>query len=214
MQLGTVSDTVGRLLLPWMPAARAPAVDSSSNPSLRAAPQPPTNERGARGQALVETALVLPILLLILTGIMQFGILLSGQVALVNGVREAARFGSVLQTASAGAATADAAQVTTRLRSVLQGGMPAYQAARLTASTVCYVSYQNPGSSPPTYSVRITVSATYNHALFVPIIAQILDPIDGSFNGGFTLHASERFRVENVPLPTNVLPTPIGSAGC
>jgi Flp pilus assembly protein TadG len=197
-----------------MAAAPATAPDSSCRTSQRAVPQAASGKPGRRGQALVETALVLPILLLILTGIMQFGILLSGQVALVNGVREAARFGSVLQTASAGAATTDAAQVDTRLRSVLQGGMPAYQAARLTASTVCYVSYQNPGSNPPTWSVRITVSATYNHALFVPIIAQILDPIDGSFNGGFTLHASERFRVENVPLPSNMLPTPTGSAGC
>jgi Flp pilus assembly protein TadG len=197
-----------------MPAARTPPRDSSSSTSRRAAAGVPTTKSGWRGQALVETALVLPLLLLIVTGIMQFGILLSGQVALVNGVREAARFGSVLQTASAGAATTDAGQVTTRLRSVLQGGMPAYQATRLTASTVCYVSYQNPGSNPPTWSVRITVSATYNHALFVPIIAQILDPIDGSFNGGFTLHASERFRVENVPLPSNVLPTSTGSAGC
>jgi Flp pilus assembly protein TadG len=197
-----------------MPAARAPAPKPSSRTSRRAAPQATSAKLGRRGQALVETALVLPLLLLIVTGIMQFGILLSGQVALVNGVREAARFGSVLQTASPGAATTDAAQVDARLRSVLQGGMPAYQAARLTASTVCYVSYQNPGSNPPTYSVRITVSATYNHALFVPIIAQILDPIDGSFNGGFTLHASERFRVENVPLPSNVLPTSTGSVGC
>ena len=153
------------------------------------------------GQGLVEMALVLPLLLLILTGIMQFGVLLSGQVALVNGVREAARYGSVAQTASSGAATTAGVSVANRLKAVLQEGMPGYQVSRLTAWSVCYEFYQNPGtSSPSTHSVRLTVSATYNHALFVPIVAQILDPLDGSFNGGFRLHASEAFRVENPPL--------------
>jgi Flp pilus assembly protein TadG len=162
--------------------------------------------RSYRGQALVEMALVLPLLLLILTGILQFGVLLSGQVALVNGVREAARYGSVLQTASTSAATTNGTSVNTYLRnSVLPGGMPGFQLSRLTASSVCYVSYQNPGSSPPTYSVKITVSATYNHVLFVPIIAQIIDAIDGAADGGFRLSASERFRVENLPLTTNVI---------
>jgi Flp pilus assembly protein TadG len=155
------------------------------------------------GQALVEMAIILPLLLLILTGIMQFGVLLSGQIALVNGVREAARYGSVLQTASPGAATSAGAQVGAQLESVLQGGMPGYQASRLITWSVCYQSYSNPGSSPQSWSVRLTVSATYNHPLFVPIVAQILDPIDGAFNGGFILHASEQFRVENPPLPNN-----------
>jgi hypothetical protein len=151
-------------------------------------------------------ALVLPLLLLILTGIMQFGVLLSGQIALVNGVREAARYGSVLQTASTAAATTNGASVKTYLRtSVLPAGVPGFQPARLTASSVCYISYLNPGSSPATYSVKITVSATYNHALFVPIIAQIIDALDGSADGGFRLSASERFRVENLPLTTNVI---------
>jgi hypothetical protein len=162
-------------------------------------------QQNERGQALVEMAIILPLLLLILTGIMQFGVLLSGQIALVNGVREAARFGSVLQTASPSAATAAGVQVQLQLESVLDGGMPGYQTARLTDWSVCYESYQNPGSSPPSYSVRLTVSATYHHPLFVPIVAQILDGIDGSFDDGFTLDASEQFRVENPPLTSDVL---------
>jgi Flp pilus assembly protein TadG len=162
-----------------------------------------------RGQGLVEMALILPLLLLLVTGILQFGVLLSGQIALVNGVREAARYGSVLQTASPGAVPGAAASVKGQLTTVLAAGLPGYQAARLTASSVCYVSYANPNSNPTTYSVQITVSATYKHGLFVPIISQILDPIDGSFDGGFTLSASERFRVENPPLTINVLPTQV-----
>lgn len=161
-----------------------------------------------RGQALVEFALVLPLLLLLVSGILQFGILLSGQIALVNGVRDAARYGSVLQTGDAAAVAADGPDVRTRLDNILQGGMPAYDPARLTASSACYLGYQNPNSSPATYSVSLTVSATYKHPLFVPIIAQIIDGLDGSFDGGFTLHAAESFRVENPPLgPPNPIPS-------
>jgi Flp pilus assembly protein TadG len=160
-----------------------------------------------RGQALVEFALILPILLLVVTGIMQFGVLLSGQIALVNGVREAARYGSVLETSSVGSVPADAAAVEARLAAVLTAGLPGYAPARLLSSSVCYVSYQNPGSSPASYSVRLTVSATYKHALFVPLITQILDPMDGSFDNGFRLSASEEFRVENQPLSTSTIPT-------
>lgn len=161
---------------------------------------------GQRGQALVEFALILPILLLVVTGIMQFGILLAGQISLVNGVREASRYGSVLETASVSEVPADATEVKARLQAVLAAGLPGYRASRLLASNVCYISYQNPGSSPASYSVRITVSATYKHALFVPLIAQILDGMDGSFDDGFRLSASEQFRVENLPLSTRVIP--------
>ncbi|HLE59350.1 MAG TPA: TadE/TadG family type IV pilus assembly protein [Candidatus Limnocylindria bacterium] len=159
-----------------------------------------------RGQAYVEFAIILPLLLLLVTGIMQFGILLSGQIALVNGVREAARFGSVLQTGSSAAVANDGPAVRGQLDSVLVGGMPAYDPARLTASSACYVGYLNPNSNPPSYSVRLTVSATYRHALFIPIIAQLLDLLDGVADSGFTLTASESFRVENPPLgPPNPL---------
>jgi hypothetical protein len=55
--------------------------------------------------------------------------------------------------------------------------------------------------------VRITVAGDYNHALFVPIIAQIIDGLDGSFDDGFELHASEQFRVENLPLQASEVST-------
>jgi Flp pilus assembly protein TadG len=178
----------------------------TTEPSTDARPAVHALPVSERGQALVEMAIILPLLLLILTGILQFGVLLSGQIAFVNGVRDAARYGSVLQTSTAGAATTNGASVRNYLIStgtpqgILPARMPGYQAARLTGPTVSYCEYQNPGSSPSTYSVRITVAADYNHALFVPIIAQIIDGLDGSFDGGFLLHASEQFRVENIPL--------------
>jgi Flp pilus assembly protein TadG len=47
--------------------------------------------RGEGGQALVEIALVMPFLLLLVTAIIQFGIMLSDYSTLVNAAREGAR---------------------------------------------------------------------------------------------------------------------------
>lgn len=151
----------------------------------------------------MELALILPILMLLITGLLQFGVLLSAQIAFVNGVREAARFGSVLQTSDGTQATTNGAQVNAQLTTVLDAGMPGYEAGLLVGARTCYVEYTNPGSSPTTYSVRMTVSGGYRHSLFLPIISSILDPLDGSSDGFFTLYASEIFRVENPPLPAS-----------
>jgi hypothetical protein len=47
--------------------------------------------RDEKGQSLLEMALMLPILLLLLLGIIQFGFVFSGQIALAGAAREGAR---------------------------------------------------------------------------------------------------------------------------
>jgi hypothetical protein len=49
--------------------------------------------RGDKGQSMVETAIVLPLLLLITFGIIEFGVLCYVDLALENGVSQASRFG-------------------------------------------------------------------------------------------------------------------------
>ncbi|MEW6446535.1 MAG: TadE/TadG family type IV pilus assembly protein [Bacillota bacterium] len=51
--------------------------------------------RGERGQATVELALVLPVLLLILFGIMEFGRVFSAYLVITNAAREGARLAAV-----------------------------------------------------------------------------------------------------------------------
>lgn len=48
-----------------------------------------------RGQTLAETALVLPIILLIIMGIVEFGRIFSGILILTSASREGARYGAV-----------------------------------------------------------------------------------------------------------------------
>lgn len=51
--------------------------------------------KNEKGQAMVEFALVLPILLLILCGICEFGSIFSNQILANNACREAARYAAV-----------------------------------------------------------------------------------------------------------------------
>jgi len=56
----------------------------------------PRGARGERGQALVEFALVLPLLALLLVAIIDFGLALNARIQVANAVREGARVGSVV----------------------------------------------------------------------------------------------------------------------
>ena len=150
--------------------------------------------RGAEGQALAEFALVIPVFLLIFFGLVQFGVLLSAHIGLTNGVREVARFGSTVPTNDGAPADEVEAYLT---GTALPGHVAAYSAANLSASSVTYCTYQDTSGA---YSVRLTVSATYAHPLFVPFVDVILDAIDGTSDGAFTLITSEAMRVENPPL--------------
>lgn len=57
--------------------------------------------RGDRGAAAVEFALVMPLLLAVLSGILDYGFYFNNSISVRQGVREAARQG-VVQTAAAG----------------------------------------------------------------------------------------------------------------
>ena len=52
-------------------------------------------ERRQRGQSLVETAIVVPILLLLVAAVVDFGRIFDAQIVLTNAVREGARYGTL-----------------------------------------------------------------------------------------------------------------------
>lgn len=68
-----------------------------------------TKANRERGQALVETAITLPLLLLLLMGIMEFGWFFYNQMSVENGSREGARYAIV--NASSGTLTQDVTDV-------------------------------------------------------------------------------------------------------
>jgi Flp pilus assembly protein TadG len=65
----------------------------------------PKHRNKEKGQALVEFAIILPVLLLILFGILQFGVTFNNYISVTAAAREGARKASVSRTLGASAAT-------------------------------------------------------------------------------------------------------------
>jgi Flp pilus assembly protein TadG len=142
--------------------------------------------RGERGAAAVEFALVVPLLVLILFGVINFGFVFSQKASLSNAVRVGARFGSVNAYTSSHSCKA----VVDKVRdSAVTVGLSAAQkknvvvtVSRLSAggaaTTVCSGASGADASVPtapclnPTASVTdpesLQVSATYSSSLLVP----------------------------------------------
>lgn len=171
------------------------------------------------GQALVEFALVIPVFLVIVFSVIQFGMIMGGQEGVASAVREATRYAStvpVSNTSDSGTCSAGTgAQTYSRLLLILQQKVPGYVLANLVkcgdpapASSVTYCYRTNPDS---TFSVWVQVRAVYRHALYVPLINGLVDGLDGQPNDGLRGIASEQMRVEIYTLAST---TPGGFPPC
>lgn len=166
---------------------------------------------GDRGQAMAEFALILPIALLVLFGIIQFGFLFASQIGMVNALRETVRFASTSPVDNATIADGTKENICDYLLgkdAYADNGaldrMPGYEVSFAGPASVSYNSYQDPHTNTPaTYSVRVTVYAEYRHLLLVPLVNVILDGLDGASDGRFRLSATEAMRVENTLLTTD-----------
>ena len=152
----------------------------------------------SRGQALTEFALIAPLFFLLLFAVIQLGFLLGGQVGFTNGVRETARYASTQPTPN----DPTAMQLLVRdelLTKQLPKAIPGFRSGNIISATVSYCYYANPNNTLayPSYSRRVTVTAVYRHTLFVPLISNILDGMDGFNDGGLRATVKEEMRVEN-----------------
>lgn len=95
--------------------------------------------QGDRGAVALEFALVLPLLVMLLLGIVTFGLAYSDHVALTNAVREGARFGAATDNVSSWGS------------SVAQRTVDVYDNADnpLTTASVCAVLYSNVSTQTP-----------------------------------------------------------------
>jgi Flp pilus assembly protein TadG len=122
------------------------------------------------GQSLVEFALILPVLLLIFMGILDFGRAVFAYNALSNAAREGARVAIVDQSTSGGvsAAAQRAADSATNLS--------------IDPSTDVDVAYTEPVANGPCLSHAIgciaTVTVRDQFQAITPIIGSIVGPID------------------------------------
>ena len=113
------------------------------------------NERGA---VAAEFALILPVLLTILFGIIEFGMVMYGREVVTNATRERARAGIIQKTP---AVTAE--QITSVATNYLTG----------TGVSAASVTFAVPASGGGT-GTPVTVTATYRYPWLVPYIPVLL----------------------------------------
>jgi hypothetical protein len=167
------------------------------------------------GQALLELALVTPILALIVMAIFQFAFVLETQMGLENAVREAARRVAAAKphapptwTIADGPGSLEEwvdDQMCGDLVAPCDGGLlsqnvQAFDGSRLTGAlpTVRFCSYPLVTASGTGTEYRVQVSLTYSHPLFFGPMGFATDAIDGNPNGAWDLSVSAQMRLEKV----------------
>jgi Flp pilus assembly protein TadG len=104
-----------------------------------------------KGQSLVETALILPVLLLLLTGIIDFGLLFNSYLVVSNASREGARHAAV--------GDSDA-----QIRAVAGNAAATLDPDRLTVEIT-------PGEAARDTGDSVTVTVRYGYSMATPVIA-------------------------------------------
>jgi Flp pilus assembly protein TadG len=136
------------------------------------------------GQALVELALALPLLLLILVGIFEFGRAYSIKQSIVNAAREGART-AVVQT------TVDSAAILTVINTYLSSNNIAPDSVNIEVTASDGTS-KSLGSATAGDAVSVTVSDRYDFILLGPIVALV----GGSSRSGLDLASRATMRKE------------------
>lgn len=125
--------------------------------------------RNQKGQALVEFALILPIILLLILGIVQFGMLLNSYLSLTNAAREGARTGSL-------------GSLDYEIKNTIVGTSPSLNAGNMVITI-------SPSESLRSTGDTLTVSIEYNYVLTVPIVSSL-------FNNAIVLKTQTSMRME------------------
>jgi Flp pilus assembly protein TadG len=110
--------------------------------------------RNRRGQSMVEAAFILPIIILILTGIIDFGLLLNNYLVIVNASREGARFAAVGYSDN-------------EIGAIIDNATVSLDQAKLT--TTIY-----PSESVRKKGEEVTVTVQYENSLFTPVISSLV----------------------------------------
>jgi len=144
----------------------------------------PARVRSQAGAELVEFALVLPILLLVFGGIVDFGLLLQRQQVVTNAAREGARL-AVLPGYTG-------ADVQARVTQFVRQGINSDSAAPVANLTLVTLT---PGAGPPFQAAQVSVTLADRFLILGPIVS--LAGGSGSF-GTIALTATTTMRVETV----------------
>ena len=147
--------------------------------------------RGDRGAAAVEFALLVPILLIVVFGIVDFGLLMNSSSLVSNAAREGARVGSLEGTQKASEDAAKAAM--TGLIGTIPGPGTGLVAACSTGGATpatCTGWTGTSGTTAAPAGGTVTVTITYNYTWLTPIVRLL------GFKSTLTVVRSSQMKVE------------------
>jgi Flp pilus assembly protein TadG len=152
----------------------------------------PPNRRRSRGQSLAEFAIVFPVLMLVLGGIIQFGIIFWAQNTLTQIARDTGRWAASQQSCVQGT---EGPLILAKANAIAaQSSLIGYNSAWTSANVV--VSWQTTpvgDPCPPTSNAMtsfVSISITHQVPIFFPFIP-----------GNGTLSSATQFRMEPVTAP-------------
>ena len=119
----------------------------------------PIHKQNEHGAVAAEFAILLPVLLLIVFGTIEFGMMMYGREVVTNATREGARYGIV-----AGPPTITGAQMITQAQTYLAGTGVAPASVTFTAPACCGVT-----------GTPVTVNAIYRYPWLIPYIPTMLN---------------------------------------
>jgi Flp pilus assembly protein TadG len=147
------------------------------------------NRRCSRGQSLVEFALVFPVLMLIIGGTIQFGIIFWGQNTLNQVVRDTGRWAATQLDCNVGSAKGP---IVTKANAIAgQSSLIGYSAGGISGGEVTVAFRTDSGPCPPASNQDISwVDITIQHdvPIFFPFVP-----------GNGHLSSSTEFRIEPKP---------------
>jgi Flp pilus assembly protein TadG len=141
--------------------------------------------RSERGAELIEFAVVLPILLLVFAGIVDFALVFQRFLVVSNAAREGGRI-AVLPGYSQ-------TDVQNRVTQYVQQGLGDNTVTPTTVLTS--VTIDPPGATPPFPAAQVTVSITHSYLLLGPV-STLLGGSGGSWSS-ITLSARSTMRIES-----------------
>jgi len=166
-------------------------------------------ERAGLGQALVEFALVVPIMILIFAALVQFAFIFERQIGIENAVRDGARRAATYETVDNTDSNINGPFVYNLVflgGGLLQTNVQGYDGLQAHDAKVCY---RNQTSANGVTAILVKVSVGYHHPLFLPIISQLLDPLDGQIDNALNIDTSSEFQIQNDPtIAVSVSPNP------
>jgi len=138
-----------------------------------------------RGQAMVELALVIPLIILLILAIIDFGRVYSAQLVLNHAVRAGARSAVVLDTSKP--EYDSNSEIKTKISAMINDDAQ-YITVNPADITITAI--------PWAVGSYVTVTASYKVELTAPIVRQIIDGRDGTTDGHYEIESQVIMRRE------------------